>query len=247
VRLANIQLLARAHAAHPATREALLAALGDQDATVRVQAAIAVGPEGRAVLFETATKEGVEDELAAKAIVALGEEFPISDAIERLQRTRRSDATALPCACIDAISRARTPEAVAVLAGVLTDAREDVAVAAAQGLAASPSEEGERALVASLGHDVAAVRIAAADALGRIGSPQAVTPLRECAGAHRFDGALRRAARQAIVEIQARVTGASPGQLSLAAGDAGQITLVEEDQRGQVSLEPGGEEPAAKK
>jgi hypothetical protein len=69
-----------------------------------------------------------------------------------------------------------------------------------------------------------------------------VTALRECAGAHVFDGALRRAVRQAIAEIQSRVTGASPGQLSLAAGDAGQVSLVGEDQRGQVSLEPAGRE-----
>jgi len=91
------------------------------------------------------------------------------------------------------------------------------------------------------------VRAAAAESLGRIGSPQAVASLRESAGAHRFDGALRRAARHAIVEIQARVTGASPGQLSLAAGDAGQVSLVDEDQRGRVSLEPAGEEPPAAK
>jgi hypothetical protein len=125
--------------------------------------------------------------------------------------------------------------------GVLSNSQEELAVAAANGLGTTPSEAGERALVAALDHDAAAVRTAAAGALGRIGSPQVVASLRKCAATHRFDGTLRRATRHAIVEIQARVTGASPGQLSLAAGEAGQISLVDEDQRGRVSLEPDGE------
>jgi len=238
VRLANLQLLAKQYSAHAATRETLLAALGDHDAEVRLQAAIALGPEGRAVLLESATKEGVEDRLAARAIAELGKDFPVNLAIERLNRARRAEEPAVADACIDLVGRSGTAEAIETLAGVLADAEGDLAIAAAGALGSTPSEVAERALVRALDHSLAEVRVAASEALGRIGTPLSVAPLRECAGAHPLDGGLRRAARQAIAEIQARVSGASPGQLSLATEGAGQVSLVEEDQRGQVSLEP---------
>ena len=46
---------------------------------------------------------------------------------------------------------------------------------------------------------------------------------------------LRRAARQAIAEIQSRLASASPGQLSLAATEAGQLSLAQA-KAGQLSL-----------
>jgi hypothetical protein len=52
-----------------------------------------------------------------------------------------------------------------------------------------------------------------------------VPALREAAEA---GGDMRRAARQAIAEIQARLTGAEPGQLSLAGGEAGALSLADE-------------------
>jgi hypothetical protein len=51
-----------------------------------------------------------------------------------------------------------------------------------------------------------------------------------------FDLGLRRASRQAIAEIQSRLTGATPGQLALADGDAGQLSLAEESVQGRVSM-----------
>jgi hypothetical protein len=246
VRLANLQLLARQQPTHPATRTTLLAGLGDDNAAVRLQAAISVGPEGHATLQEFTTREDVSDGIAARAIMVLGQEFPCKTAIIRLRRAREVGQSRTARACVDVIGKAGTGEAIETLVGVLAASQEELAVAAANGLGTTPSEESERALVAALDHEAAAVRVAAAEALGRIGSPQAVASLRECAATHRFDGTLRRATRHAIVEIQARVTGASPGQLSLAAGDAGQVSLADEDQRGRVSLEPdGGTAPAS--
>ena len=56
--------------------------------------------------------------------------------------------------------------------------------------------------------------------------------------AARLDLELRRAARQAIAEIQSRAEDASPGQLSLAGTEAGQLSLAH-DPAGQLSLPPG--------
>jgi hypothetical protein len=71
-------------------------------------------------------------------------------------------------------------------------------------------------------------------ALGRVGTSAAVGPLRE---AEEGDAEMRRAARQAIAEIQSRLAGAAPGQLSLAGGEAGALSLAE-DERGRLSLAP---------
>ena len=46
------------------------------------------------------------------------------------------------------------------------------------------------------------------------------------------------AAWQAIAEIQARLPGASPGQLSLATAETGQLSLAPADQAGELSLPP---------
>ena len=46
---------------------------------------------------------------------------------------------------------------------------------------------------------------------------------------------MRRSVRQAIAAIQARLSGAEPGQLSLAAGEAGRLSLTE-GQAGEMSL-----------
>ena len=97
----------------------------------------------------------------------------------------------------------------------------------------------EPPLLQALRHEELDIRIAAAGALGRIGSAAAILPLKEAA-----EGAspeLRRAVRQAIAEIQSRLQGASPGQLSLAGDEAGQLSMPEAE-AGQLSLavDPAG-------
>jgi HEAT repeat protein len=84
------------------------------------------------------------------------------------------------------------------------------------------------------------VRLAAAEALGRIGTAAAVLPLREAASAHPGDGVLRQVVRESVAAIRARLTGASPGQLALAEGASGHVSLAE-DPRGRVTVpdEPG--------
>lgn len=77
--------------------------------------------------------------------------------------------------------------------------------------------------------------MAVAEALARLGSVAAVLPLQEAALAEGADDAVRRALSRAVAEIQSRLQGASPGQLSLATGDSGRLSLAE-DTAGQVSL-----------
>jgi hypothetical protein len=89
----------------------------------------------------------------------------------------------------------------------------------------------------ALARDEPDLRIAVAQALGRVGSTSAVSSLEDARARHderEFD----RAARQAIAEIQSRAPGASPGQLSLADADsraAGELSLAD-DESGALSL-----------
>jgi len=112
--------------------------------------------------------------------------------------------------------------------------RGELAEAAAQALGTTGRSEAEAPLLAALGHRDDAVELAATVALGRCGSAAAVPPLRRLESTSR-DHACRRAAREAVAQIQSRLTGAKPGQLSLAAGESGQLSLAE-DKAGQVTL-----------
>jgi HEAT repeat protein len=96
----------------------------------------------------------------------------------------------------------------------------------------------EDLLLEALRSDELAVSVAAARALGRAGTVAAVPALREATSSG-VRGEMRSAARQAIAEIQARLTGAEPGQLSLAGAEAGALSLAG-GEPGRLSL---AEEP----
>jgi HEAT repeat protein len=81
--------------------------------------------------------------------------------------------------------------------------------------------------------------VAAAEALGRSGTVAAVLPLKRAAELSKGIE-LRRAARQAVAEIQSRLPGASPGQLSLSSSEAGRLSLAQAE-AGQLSF-PTGEQ-----
>ena len=126
------------------------------------------------------------------------------------------------------------------LVKVLAIEKGELAEAAARALGETGRPEAEAPLIGALDDPDPAVALAAAVALGRSGSAAAVAPLRQLEIASP-DAAHRRAARQAIAEIQERLTGASPGQLSLTEGETGQLSLAE-DEAGRVSL-PETEDP----
>lgn len=90
------------------------------------------------------------------------------------------------------------------------------------------------------------IALAAVRALGRVGTAAAVPSLRDLATS--WLSGLSGAARQAITEIQARLHGAAPGQLTIADGEAGALSLATEPGRLSLAQEEGGpsreQEPA---
>jgi HEAT repeat protein len=240
-RLHNLILLARELPGDPRTVDVLRRAASDASLHVRLRAAIELGAEGRAALAEIA--EGLEDDTcSAAALSALGCELPLDRTqgilVHALCQRRLQTARA----CLEELGRGGGAAAVETLAKVLAREHGELAAAAALALGAAGATAAEPPLLHALRRDPAELRVAAASALARAGSSSAVLPLKEAAARFPGDGALQKAARQAIAEIQSRVQGASPGQLSLSADEAGQLSLAQAE-AGELSLAPntGGE------
>jgi HEAT repeat protein len=238
VRLQNLLLLARESPGEPRTVELLRAACSDPSPLIRLRAAKELHAEGHGVLLELA--ESTEDDaLSAQAVASLDRALPFERAMAILGVALRRRRLETARACLEVLGRCGTAGAVEELMKVLTREHGGLAVAAAQALGEAGGPEAEPSLIAALGRKPEELPVAAAQALGRVGSAAAVLPLKEAA---ERSSELRRATRQAIAEIQTRLQGASPGQLSLAGAEAGQLSMAQSE-AGQVSLAPeeGGE------
>jgi HEAT repeat protein len=234
IRLQNLLMLVREYPERPATDEALVAACADASDWIRVRAATALGERGRATLLEVATAEPPDDAAAAQAVAVLGERLAPEHVREILGRALRTRQDGTVRACLASLAQRGGGDDVELIAKVMSVEKGALAAAAADALAATGSAAAEPPLLAALGRDAGELRVAAARALGRVGSAAAVVPLKE-AEAQAREADFSRAARQAVAEIQARLPGASPGQLSLASGAAGMLSLAE-DERGRLSL-----------
>ena len=98
----------------------------------------------------------------------------------------------------------------------------------------------EPSFVAALTSEDADMRIFAAETLDRIGTAAAIAPLRAAMLNSAARIVFQSTAAKAIAAIQARLPGASPGQVSLAEGESGQVSLASDAEAGQVALAPEG-------
>jgi len=233
VRIHNLILLIGKFPDAPETVQVLRAVRSDPSPEVRLRLAIELGTytKGRDLL-ESIVADLEDDEVSARAAAFLGREQPFEktrDILERaLSRNRRQTARA----CLEAIGFSGDAAAVEVLAKVLEQEHGDLSPVAARALGATASPAAEPPLIQALERDHSELQMAAAEALGRVGSAAAVLPLKELADR---SAETRQAARQAIAEIQSRIQGGSPGQLSLAQAETGQLSLAT-DPAGQLSI-----------
>jgi hypothetical protein len=234
VRLANLLVLMREFPEHVMTREAMRAACVDPSSEMRLRAASALGSDGIDVLRELAEGGAADDTCVAQAIYTLGPHLPVNSLQEILDRALRGRALGTAHACLDRLGRSGAPEASEPLLRVLRTDPGELALAAARALGhMGPAVE--KALLRALARDLRGLRAAIAESLGRAGSTAAVLPLKEASARWSGDRDFTRAARQAIAEIQSRVPGATPGQVSLVRAEAGQLSLAAAE-AGQVSL-----------
>jgi HEAT repeat protein len=236
VRLVNLKLLVREYPGKPATLETLRAALSDPGYGLRFRAASELGAEGQDTLLEIAADGSAPQSTQVGALRAVGARLPLESALEALSHALRTRRVQAAEACLVTLGLLGGPDVVDPLARVLALERGRLAATAARALGLSGQPAAETPLVAGLQRQE--VALASAVALGKVGSVAAVEPLRKAESAA-SDDSLRRAAREAVAEIHSRLSGASPGQLSLTEEEAGQVSLAE-DETGRVSLpDPG--------
>ena len=240
VRLQNLLVLIREFPGYADTVEALRKACSDPSPEIRLRAAKKLGAEAHSVLLDLAEKLE-DDAMSAEALSILDRELPFERARAILDRAVSGRYLRTAKACLEALGRSGAA-AVELLINVMEREHGELAPAAARALGATGSPAAEAPLIQALEREDADLRVAAAEALGRVGSTVAVLPLKEADERSRLDRKLHRATRQAIAEIQARVQGASPGQLSLAGAEAGQLSLAQ-GEAGQLSL---AEDPAGR-
>jgi len=225
-------------------RQVLREALQDHDREIRLHAAIALGDEGRDTLLNIASHPEGDNRQAQQAIEALGPRLPLPQVVAMLDASLAAGHNNVARATIQVLGRIRGAVAIERLADLLIADDGDLAATAARALAATEDTTAEPPLMKALSHGPPAVRAEAAEALGFVGTSAAVPALRALIEVAGSDRRLARAARQAIAAIQARIPGASPGQVSLAEGEAGHVSLTSDDRAGQVSL-PATEDDAS--
>ena len=185
-----------------------------------------------------AAREDRGEEVRLRAAMALADEGR-DTLVDLVTRTGTDDACA--ARAIAALG-ASLPEglAEATLRRALGGAgRPQLAQACLEALGRLGRAEAEGLMIEALHSPDPQVQAAAARALGQAGTAAAVGALREAMPPH--GELLRSVGRQAIAEIQARLAGAEPGQLSLAGGEAGALSLAD-GEPGRLTLadeEPG--------
>ena len=232
VRMAVLRFLVATRSG-PEVREALRPLLKDDDEQVRLQAAMQMGEEGQGAVRELL--RAADERCAARAIAHLGGALAEPEILGLLQADVTDRRLHAAQASVEALGGRVGESACRALAGVLSAAPPALAAAVARTLATAtpPAPAAERVLAErGLVHTDEGARLAAAVGLGRIGSAAAVLPLQEAAARH--GGALRRAAGQAVAAIQSRLSGAAPGQLTVAAEGGGALSLAPAG--GEVSL-----------
>jgi hypothetical protein len=230
-----LELLARRHAGDPRARDAFRALLRSRNPALRLGAAIPLATEGHETLAALAADPSTPEPIAVRAIDAMGERLSAEHAAAGLEAALSRGRTQVALAWVGSLGRVGGSLAITRLSSALLGDPRETAVAAAAALAATGDPAAEPALIRALGSGHPELRVASAEALAVMGTTRAVAALHRAAQFHP-SSELARATRQAIAAIQARLPGASPGQVSLADAESGQLSLTHRSDSGRLSV-----------
>jgi hypothetical protein len=235
VRLRALQVLVARWPDSTTTKVACEATIRDPDDELRLVAAIGRGGAGEATLADLAGAPHTSEDRAVRALRALGSRLPAERAVALVDDALRLGRRSLASQAIGALGRTGGPLAVSRLLALARGADFDAAVESVRALGATGAASAEATRVELLESGSGDMRAAAAAALGRLGTAAAVGPLRRVVDTHPLDLGLRGTVAGAIALIQERLTGAAPGQLSLAEGESGQLSLLPDGTGGRLS------------
>jgi putative membrane-bound dehydrogenase-like protein len=211
----------------PTVREAILKALGDKDAGVR-QAAVTVliaarDPQTLAPLTKRFEQE--KDSAAQVDLVRAVGGLQVPASVEFLRPILRDQgrAESLRLAALDGLEKINTPDAGAAIAGCPCGKSSPAfEIRVLQALAVTRSKDGRRVVVNALKSEQAAVRQAAAAALGKLGGDGTEKLLLPLLGDK--DTAVKVAAIQALGTLKAKA--AIPALIRAAGDEATQFDAV---------------------
>lgn len=248
VRLRCLGTLQRRFAADPRTTEATRRALRDQHPRVRLLAASALGAEATEavdVIAAVAAGDCIDEEVRVEAIGILADRGSLERAAQAIRKALTAASVSVRLAAIDAATRLGHREALPrLLEMARASADEDVAAAAIDAVMALGDARAEAVLVPLLGSGPTPVKTAVARTLGAVGTVRSVEPLLAHTEGLFTDGELKRAARDAVARIQARLGPAQRGSLALAPSgtDEGALSLAGDG--GTLSLAPDEADPS---
>jgi len=206
VRLRCLELLVRTFPNRAETAAAIRSGFADTDGEVKLVAASRLGEEGWAVILES-TGAAQPEPVRERAIREIGRQFPFEQAMPILRRAIADPMVNVRIAAIETLAEHHPEELVKVAV------RSGAPFEVQQALLAAASKVGAKAelvllALAERGDD--AIRFDAIVSLASVGTVAAIPRLREIGVA-----ALKNIIETTVAEIQARLEGAEPGQLTI--------------------------------
>ena len=225
-----------------ACRRAARVALGDRNAAIRLVAAKFVDEEGISTLEDLVADERASDSIRAEALELLGERLSQPLLIPVLKAHLSGGRGLLVTVALRIAERERLRELAPSVVALARAGSPGVVAAATRVLGVVGDPSLTPLLARLLDHSETSVKIAACRTLGEIGTLEAVEPLLRHAEGLFKAGDLKRAARQAIEQIQLRAGDAEAGRLSVTGSpDEGALTLAIHADGGALSGPDGDE------
>jgi hypothetical protein len=242
VRVRNLEILARNYAYFAEAKTAAAMALEDRSPRVRMLGAVLdKGEVGIAVLQALVQDSDVPGDVRAASLEHLASSFSYNRAKPVVAGALESADDRLARAAVVAVGQAKDVEEIQRIVAIATERDALLCEAVATTLGQLGDAFAEGVLIKLLGREEPAIRVAAAKALGLVGTVHAVEPLlpltKELLGAL----GLRAAALDAVRSIQARLGDAEAGRVSVAKVEdvAGAVSLAADG--GELSLPPDKE------
>ena len=239
VRVRNLEVLAKRYGFLAEAKTATARALEDKSPRVRVAGALLdKGEAGLTVLQSLVQDAGVPADVRAASLEHLVTIFSYENAKAAVSAALEASDVGLKRAAVAAVSRAKDADRALEIAALASETDAALCEAVATTLGQLGDARAEGALIKLLDREEPAVRLAAAKALGLVGTVHAVEPLLPLTRGLLGDDKVREAAQDAVRRIQLRLGDAEAGRVSIAKVEdvAGAVSVAADG--GELSLPP---------